>query len=335
MTGTIAATPAGRSRTRWTVPRGGIALVAAAIMLLVAAAPVAAAIPTGYPHTSHGNRGVNVKALQHLLRHHGATIEVDALFDNATVAAVRAFQWAHGLPGTGQVDSPTWTALRVPLESGDSGEAVLGAQRLLNEKRNAKLSLTGVFDAPTRNAVLAFQGHAGITRTGVLGPVTWRALLAHLEPPVWGKTLCDYSVGNGPANWGTASSIGQLQAAAHVVVDGGYGRIALGDIGFEHGGDIPGHQSHEQGMDVDIRPMRDANDQCSWGTNWRYSTYDRAATRALVKAIRATAYGHVRLVYFNDPVLVREGLTTWYTGHEDHLHIRYCERVHPIAAYDC
>jgi hypothetical protein len=34
-------------------------------------------------------------------------------------------------------------------------------------------------------------------------------------------------------------------------------------------------------------------------------------------------------------VLIREGLTTWFAGHDDHLHVRYCEVVHPLKAYDC
>ncbi len=58
-----------------------------------------------------------------------------------------------------------------------------------------------------------------------------------------------------------------------------------------------------------MRPIRDNENQCTWGTNWRFASYDRAATRALIKAIRAAAPGHVKLIYFNDPVLIREGLT--------------------------
>lgn len=316
-------------RSRW-----ALAPSIAAVLLLLASV-VGATAAGGDPIASHGNRGVNVKALQHLLRHHGSTVAVTALFDTATVAAVRAFQWAHGLPGTGVADLPTWATLLVTLRAGSTGEAVLAAQRLLNEKRAAGLTLTATYDPPTRRAVLAFQAHAGITTTGDVGPVTWRALLAHFELPVWGRTLCDYSVGNGPANWGTAAAIGQLQAAAHVVVHAGHGRVALGDIGFEHGGDIPGHVSHEQGLDVDVRPLRRDEEQCVRGVDRRSSAYDRAATRDLVDAIRATARGHVRLIYFNDPVLVAEGRTTWRTGHDDHLHIRYCERVHPIPAYAC
>ena len=325
------------STTRRPHPRAlaALSILAAGVLLLAAAAPAAAAAPTTYPHTSHGNRGVNVKALQHLLRHHGASIEVTAVFDNATVAALKTFQRAHGLPATGDADHATWSRLIVRLEPGVTGEAVIAATRLLNEKRLTSLPHTGVYDAAVQRAVSTFQAHAKIGRTGVVGPVTWLKLLRHYELPVWGKTICDYSVGNGAANWGTASTIGQLQAAAHVMVDAGYGRIPLGDIGLEHGGDIRGHQTHEKGLDVDIRPVRDGRDQCRWGTNWRYASYDRSATRALVRAIRATALSHVKLIYFNDPVLIREGLTTWYTGHDDHLHIRYCEKVYSVSAYDC
>jgi hypothetical protein len=81
--------------------------------------------------------------------------------------------------------------------------------------------------------------------------------------------------------------------------------------------------------------MRKLEDQCRWGVNYRSSSYDRAATRDLVRAVRATATGHIKVIWFNDPVLIREGLVRWHSGHDDHLHVRYCENVHPVAAYDC
>jgi murein endopeptidase len=165
---------------------------------------------------------------------------------------------------------------------------------------------------------------------------TWRRLIAHFELPTFNKTsLCDYSVGNGPANWGTSAAINQLEAAARIVAAAGHGRVAVGDIGLQHGGVITGHETHRRGLDVDVRPMRKAKDQCRRGGNYRASTYDRAATRALVKAIRATAPGHVRLIYFNDPVLIKEGLTRRFVGHDDHLHVRYCEKTYPLKMYDC
>ena len=307
----------------------------AAVVLVIASAPPVAALSGDYPNASAGNRGANVRALQSLLRDHGAMIGVTGVFDSPTVAAIQAFQAERGLTVNGQAGSLTWSALVVRLETGSSGEAVTGLKRLLNEKRRTKLALTGEYDIAVATAVSAFQAHARLVVTGVADAGTWRALLAHLELPAFGSTLCDYSVGNGTANWGTAAAIGQLEAAASSLRRAGISRPAVGDLGFEHGGDIAGHQSHEQGLDVDLRPMRRDDRQCSWGTNWRSSTYDRSATRALVRAIRATAPGHVKVIYFNDPTLVREGLTRWYSGHDDHLHVRYCERVHPLAAYRC
>ena len=53
------------------------------------------------------------------------------------------------------------------------------------------------------------------------------------------------------------------------------------------------------------------------------------------KAIRATAPGHVKLIYFNDPVLIKEGLTRRFVGHDDHVHVRYCEKTHTVDRYDC
>ena len=176
---------------------------------------------------------------------------------------------------------------------------------------------------------------SGLNATGSVGLQTWRWLLWHYDRPSFNATsLCDYSVGNGLANWGTGAAIAQIEAAAKIVAAAGYGRVAIGDIGFEHGGAIPGHTTHRLGLDVDVRLMREDND--SAGTeNYRFASYDRTATRALIKAIRATAPGHVKLIYFNDPVLIKEGLVRPYPGHDDHLHIRYCEAIHFDPAYDC
>jgi hypothetical protein len=76
--------------------------------------------------------------------------------------------------------------------------------------------------------------------------------------------------------------------------------------------------------------------QCTAGRiTWQSPTYDRAATRQLVQAIRASAPGHVKVIWFNDPVLIGEGLTASLSNHDNHLHIRYCEKVHPSSLYTC
>jgi hypothetical protein len=240
------------------------------------------------------------------------------------------------LPETGIVDPATWEQLVTTVGPGAAREPVLTLQRQLNEKRGARLVTTGTWDEPTAAAVRAFERHVGLPVDGIADPTVWRYLIAHFDLPVFSiSSLCDYSVGNGLANWGTGAAIGQLEAARRTAVTSRLGRIAVGDIGLEHGGNIAGHITHELGLEVDIRPVRDHRDQCRWGTNWRVASYDRTATRALIKAIRNAAPGHVKLIYFNDPKLIAEGWTTRFAGHDDHLHVRYCEVGHPVAAYRC
>lgn len=304
--------------------------------------PVQAAAPIAWPVQSLGDRGTDVLAIQHLLRARlprGSLVlpPIDARFGAPTDAAVRAFQRQVGLPESGIVDAPTWTRLARAVMPGARGSAVLALQIELRSKVHAPVLVTGRYDERTRTAVGAFQRHIGLPVTGVADQPTWRALVWHFETPWFGSStgLCDYTLENGPANWGTAEAIASLVATGQAVSALGYGRIAVGDVSLEHGGDIPGHATHERGLDVDIRPIRVKRDQCAWGTNIRLSSYDRAATRVLIQQIRAAAPGHVKLIYFNDPVLIREGLTTWFAGHDDHLHIRYCEARHALAAYDC
>jgi peptidoglycan hydrolase-like protein with peptidoglycan-binding domain len=246
------------------------------------------------------------------------------------------FQVARGLPGTGIVDGATWQRLVTTVGPGAEREPVLTLQRQLNEKRASGLVATGTWNEATAAAVRAFERHVGLPVDGIADATVWRYLIAHFDLPVFSSSaLCDYSVGNGLANWGTGAAIGQLEAAGRTTVTTGLGRIPVGDIGLEHGGNIAGHQYHERGLEVDVRPIRDGRDQCRWGTNVRLASYDRTATRALIKAIRNAAPGHVKVIFFNDPKLIAEGWSTWFAGHDDHLHIRYCEVSHPVAAYRC
>jgi peptidoglycan hydrolase-like protein with peptidoglycan-binding domain len=315
-----------------------LAVLAALAAAGLAGAPAAHAFPAAsYPTQSAGNRGADVLAAQYLLQHHNHGAGADGVFGSGMVAAVRAFQTARQLGADGVVGPQTWGALVVTLREGSSGAAVRALQVQLNAKRRLSLPVDGVFGSGTRTAVVAFQRHAGIGDDGVVGATTWRNLLWHYDYPDFGANLCDQDPDrNGPANWGTAAAIGQLEAAARAFAGTGNGRVPLGDVSFEHGGDIPGHNTHQVGLDADLWPIRTDSAQCTAGRiTWRSSTYDRAATRELVRALRAAAPGHVKLVYFNDPVLVGEGLTTQFPNHDNHLHIRYCEPGHPDAAYRC
>lgn len=331
-----------RSAGRSSPARRWIAALALALVVLagsgsLAAPEITAATPAPvYPTQSLGNRGTDVRAIQWLLNARGYPVSASGVFDPATAAAVTAWQLATGQPANGVVDAAAWSRLVPWLGPGAVGPAVKAAQAELRAKRHLDVAADGIWGPSTTAAVKAFQRHAGIGATGTMNGATWNRLIAHFELPSFNATsLCDYSVGNGKANWGTAAAIAQLESAARVVARAGHGRVAVGDVGFEHGGVIPGHTYHQHGLEVDVRPMRKAEDQCRVGVSYRSTAYDRAATRALVEAIRATAPGHVRVIYFNDPVLIKAGLTRYHVGHDDHLHVRYCEASSPLRMFTC
>lgn len=95
--------------------------------------------------------------------------------------------------------------------------------------------------------------------------------------------------------------------------------ISVGQISRRNGGPFPPHLSHKLGVDVDIRPMR------LDGRNLPVSVTDKAyaadATRVLVYMVRENA--KVKLILFNDPALVKAGLTRKYAGHSNHIHVRF------------
>jgi hypothetical protein len=312
----------------------GAAPLLSAFVLLQAASP-AAGFSGAFFHTqSAGNKGADVVAIQYLLRSRGYSgVTANARFDSATRNAVIAFQRRVGIGADGIVGPATWGRLIRTLRTGSSGEAVLALKYQLNAKRRAGLSMTATFDSATRSAVIAFQRHAGIAADGIVGATTWRNLVWHYMRPRFGFSMCKYN--EPPEDWGTAATVGQLLNAAVAAKSATGKTVAVGDLSREHGGDTPEHASHEVGLDVDIRTMVKGASACNTRAYWWSSNYDRAATRTLVQKIRAAAPGHVKLIFFNDPVLRREGLTTYYAAHDEHLHVRFCEKTHPNALYDC
>ena len=315
---------------------GALGVVLAAAGTLLVQTPAQAYANAFFPTQSLNNRGVDVLAIQYLLEQQGFPGPTDGVFGTATVTAAKAFQAAKGLSADGIVGPQTWGKLVVQIASGATGPAVRAVQVELNKKRSAGLTVNGTFDAATRSAVVAFQTHAGIGADGIVGAITWKNLAWHYAYPDL-TNFCDQDPdGNGKANWATGAAIGQVEEAAAQFAALGRGKLPLGDAGFEHGGTIPGHDSHDVGLDIDVWPVRTDSAQCTAGRiTWQSATYDRAATRQLAQIIRAAAPGHVKFILFNDPQLIAEGLTTQYANHDNHLHIRYCERVHPSSLYTC
>ena len=91
-------------------------------------------------------------------------------------------------------------------------------------------------------------------------------------------------------------------------------KFGVGDISRADGPDHPHHATHQNGLEVDIRPIRKdgVRDKC-WISK---SQYDREATAKLIALF--TADPTVKLVYFNDPKIPG---VRYCRGHDNHFHV--------------
>jgi peptidoglycan hydrolase-like protein with peptidoglycan-binding domain len=134
-----------------------------------------------WPLVKQGDQEHPVRTLQHLLRAHGKNVVVDGIFGPATDAAVRSFQASRGLAVDGIVGPHTWSALIVIVRRGSRGQAVRGVQeefRFRAGDPSHALHVDGIFGPQTEAAVRGFQDALDIAVDGVVGPITWRALVS-------------------------------------------------------------------------------------------------------------------------------------------------------------
>jgi peptidoglycan hydrolase-like protein with peptidoglycan-binding domain len=141
-----------------------------------------------WPLVRKGDQQHPVKTLQYLLRARGHGVAVDGIFGPQTDAAVRAFQGQKGLAVDGVVGPNTWSALIITVRKGSQGDAVRGVQeefqfRNLSGDPNSGLQVDGIFGPKTDAAVRDFQRALhqdipSVTVDGIVGPVTWRALVS-------------------------------------------------------------------------------------------------------------------------------------------------------------
>ena len=155
-----------------------------------------------------GDTGNEVRVLQYILSvvaqfyDDVPPVTVTGTYDEATVAAVEAFQRVYGLPVDGIVGLLTWTDLYrayrgiaetvsldggIPrlsllvLRQGDRGEEVRRVQEYLQAVSEAypaipRIEADGVFGPRTTAAVEAFQRQFGLPVTGEVGPVFYDEL---------------------------------------------------------------------------------------------------------------------------------------------------------------
>ncbi len=136
-----------------------------------------------WPLTKKGANAHPVRTLQHLLRAQKQTVAVDGIFGAKTEAAVKAFQKAKKLSVDGQVGPKTWAAIIITVKKGSKGDAVRGVQeefqfRNLSDDPSNAPAIDGDFGPKTDAAVRAFQDALDIDVDGIVGPITWRALVS-------------------------------------------------------------------------------------------------------------------------------------------------------------
>ncbi len=137
-----------------------------------------------------GSQGQAVKNIQGQLNIFGAKLKEDGIFGPATEAAVKEFQKRSGLTVDGIVGTKTLNALSqatsVPIDvlnslpllrRGSQGEDVKKVQYNLNNNYGAKLVVDGIFGPATEAAVKKFQSEMGLVSDGIVGRLTWNALL--------------------------------------------------------------------------------------------------------------------------------------------------------------
>jgi len=136
-----------------------------------------------WPTVRESNTFHPVETLQYLLRAHGKTVAADGIFGPETAAAVRSFQHGRHLTADGVVGPKTWSALVIVVSRGSRSDAVRGVQtefqfRNLSGDPHKGVQVDGVFGAQTEAAVIDFQQALGLDIDGVVGPITWRALVS-------------------------------------------------------------------------------------------------------------------------------------------------------------
>jgi peptidoglycan hydrolase-like protein with peptidoglycan-binding domain len=129
-----------------------------------------------WPIQQQGSTGEDVRSVQYLLNAHGSSLSVDGDFGPLTKAAVEHFQGAHGLAVDGIAGNQTWPALIIEVHNGGTGPAVEAVQSQVDSRVDI-LVVDGDFGPQTDSVVRSFQATTGLTVDGIVGPLTWNALV--------------------------------------------------------------------------------------------------------------------------------------------------------------
>lgn len=95
-------------------------------------------------------------------------------------------------------------------------------------------------------------------------------------------------------------------------------RIGIGNISLPDGGPMPPHSTHQHGLDVDIAPVANTDEEIP--LTYYDSKYSRQRTQELVDLFYNNPILGIRTILFNDPEITQ--VAPW-AGHDDHLHVSF------------
>lgn len=226
-------------------------------------------------------------------------------------------------------------------------------QRQLNRIESAGLAVDGLMGLNTSNAIRAFQKKYGVvyppdgkpseTLDGFLimfgaTPPPTSTASSHSKPvgpyPVVNTLMPKQGPGfycrmSESRRWGLPETIEALQEIGSVwYMTHSIGpRIIISDISKRGGGKLcfsngNCHTSHQIGLDVDIRTMRnDGKDTLPSAVSYNSKNYSLKLTRQLIELIRNNGILKIKTIGFLDPRI--PNLSRW-SGHSKHLHVRFC-----------
>jgi peptidoglycan hydrolase-like protein with peptidoglycan-binding domain len=136
-----------------------------------------------FPLVRRGDKVFPVRPLQQLLRARNHPVAVDGIFGPATERAVKAFQQSRGLAVDGIVGPQTWGKLILQVKKGSTGDAVRAVQEVIKFHDQSggeapPVQIDGIFGPRTDAFIRGFQSALGIASDGIVGPITWRALVS-------------------------------------------------------------------------------------------------------------------------------------------------------------
>ncbi len=123
-------------------------------------------------------------------------------------------------------------------------------------------------------------------------------------------------------NWlaETIRSLGAAYDGAYLQDNPHAALLTVNDVSLPEGGDTPDHAGHETGLACDLRLPRLDGGSGGIGNPNTNGAYDREAMRAQLVALQD--HPLVTSVFFNDRVLIGEGLCAHLGGHNNHVHFQ-------------